>query len=365
MAACTPILALLRTKKAREVFVPAWQEWTGINGVAPVELQYREEMPETSKARARPIQPSVVGATTKLWMRMLNYFYEKSVSPFASPIVIAPKATAPFWRICGDYRGLNKYVVVPQDVIPTVRREIEKTKGFSVFEDLDLANAFHQLKLAPYISERLSVATPWGLYRPNILPEGVGPASGILQKVMDEVFADYKEWMIVIFDNLLVLATDFQDLYHKLLKVIDRCHERHVILKMEKSWIGVKSATFFGYEVSGGGYRLSQKRREHIASIPMPKDTKGMQRFLGATLSRGFCVAMRRIRPAAVHYFRSGSRTSSGPRSGRLLPSSRRSSRERPRDGTFSEEGLCDLLRGQGAGLLPGGQALRGIDRPC
>ena len=74
MAACTPILELLRTKKAREVFVPAWQEWTGINGVAPVELQYREDMPETSKARARPIQPSVVEAATKLWMRMLNYF---------------------------------------------------------------------------------------------------------------------------------------------------------------------------------------------------------------------------------------------------------------------------------------------------
>ena len=210
---------------------------------------------------------------------------------------------------------------------------------------------------------------------------------------MDEVFADYKEWMIVIFDNLLVLATDFQDLYHKLVKVIDRCHDRHVILKMEKSWIGVKSATFFGYEVSGGGYRLSQKRREHIASIPMPKDTKGMQRFLGAalyfkthipnysgltadlnemvhkdfdwneatwrkdykgamerlkeavmqsatctsptTLSLGFFVVMRRIRPAAVHYFRSGSRTSSGPRSGRSLPSSRRSSPERPSDGIF------------------------------
>ena len=81
-----------------------------------------------------------------------------------------------------------------------------------LFADLDLANAFHQLKLAPYTSERLSVATPWGLYRPKFLPEGVGPASGILQKVMDEVFADYKEWMIVIFDNLLVLATDFQDL---------------------------------------------------------------------------------------------------------------------------------------------------------
>ena len=27
----------------------------------------------------------------------------------------------------------------------------------------------------------LSVSTPWGLLRPKFLPEGVGPASGILQ----------------------------------------------------------------------------------------------------------------------------------------------------------------------------------------
>ena len=101
---------------------------------------------------------------------------------------------------------------------------------------------------------------------------------------MDDVFGDFKYWMIVIFDNLLVLATDYQDLYEKLVEVIDRCHERHVILKMEKSWIGVRSASFFGYEVSGGGYRLSKKRMESIASIPMPTDQKGMQRLLGAVL---------------------------------------------------------------------------------
>ena len=101
---------------------------------------------------------------------------------------------------------------------------------------------------------------------------------------MDDVFGEFKEWMIVIFDNLLVLATDFQDLYEKMVKVIDRCHERHVILKMEKSYIGVLSPTFFGYEVSGGGYRLPKKRMDSIAAIPMPTDLKGMQRFLGAVL---------------------------------------------------------------------------------
>ena len=137
MAAATPILSLLRTKKAREVFVPAWIEWTGINGVPPLEFQYREDMPESLKAKARPIQPAVVEAATKLWERMNQYFYVQSLSPCASPIVIAPKATAPFWRIVGDYRALNKYVVIPQDVIPNVRKEIEKTKGYKVFADLD------------------------------------------------------------------------------------------------------------------------------------------------------------------------------------------------------------------------------------
>jgi hypothetical protein len=58
----------------------------------------------------------------------------------------------------------------------------------------------------------LSVSTPWGLFRPKFLPEGVGPASGILQAIVRTVFADFEEWTIVIFDNFLVLATDFADM---------------------------------------------------------------------------------------------------------------------------------------------------------
>ena len=99
---------------------------------------------------------------------------------------------------------------------------------------------------------------------------------------MDDVFEDFKEWMIVIFDNLLVLATAFEDSYEKLVKIIGRCPERHVILRMEKSWIRVRLPTLFRYEVFGCGYRLSKRGRESIAAIPMHFDQKGMQRFLGA-----------------------------------------------------------------------------------
>jgi hypothetical protein len=36
--------------------------------------------------------------------RMRTYFYVPSNSPIASPLVVAPKAAAPFIRHCGDYR---------------------------------------------------------------------------------------------------------------------------------------------------------------------------------------------------------------------------------------------------------------------
>ena len=97
---------------------------------------------------------------------------------------------------------------------------------------------------------------------------------------MDDAFKDFKEWMIVIFDNLMVLATAFQDSYEKLVKIIDRCPERRVILRMEKTWIGVRLPTSFGYEVSGGEYRLSKRGRESIAAIPMPIRSGRHERFL-------------------------------------------------------------------------------------
>ena len=78
----------------------------------------------------------------------MKYMYTESVSPWASPLVIAPKATAPFIRFCGDYRWLNEMVVLPQAYIPHVQHEIEKAMGFSVFLDIDMTNSFHQLVLS-------------------------------------------------------------------------------------------------------------------------------------------------------------------------------------------------------------------------
>ena len=124
----------------------------------------------------------------------------------ACPLVVAPKATQPFIRLCGDYRPINPYISIPQEPIPNVQQSLAKAAGWHIFVDLDMTNSFHQIPIDIFSSNLLSVSTPWGLFRPKFLPEGVGPASGILQAIARSVFADFEEWTIVIFDNFLILG---------------------------------------------------------------------------------------------------------------------------------------------------------------
>jgi RNase H-like domain found in reverse transcriptase/Chromo (CHRromatin Organisation MOdifier) domain len=276
---CPQIIDLLTSSLALDVFAPS--TWPGIK-MAPIHLDTKPGLPDFLKPRARPVRPALFKDTKIEFDRMKTYFYEPSTSPIACPLVVAPKATAPFIRLCGDYRPVNPYISIPQEPIPHVQQALSKAAGWKVFVDLDMTNSFHQIPLDLSSSNLLSVATPWGLFRPKFLPEGVGPASGILQAIVRRIFAPFDEWTIVIFDNFLVLAHDYEDAYFKLKQILDCCHTHRLVLKLKKSWIGTNVVTFFGYEVHPGSWSLSQSRKDSISAMLFPTNQKMMQSFLGA-----------------------------------------------------------------------------------
>lgn len=272
---------LLLTKGAH-VFIP--QNWDGIRHVEPIKIEVIGEMPKNIKPKARNVNPALMEHAYAEFKRLLGYFYEPSNSDTASCLVIAPKATKPFIRFCGDYVRINKFIKVGHYPIPNVQHELQKIQKYKVFLDLDWANSFHQFPLHPETSALLSIQTVWGQYQPKFLPEGVAPASFVLQKAVREIFAPYDEWTIAIFDNLLILAHDFDDAYKKLDIILDRCIEYNIYLKFSKTWLGYDHANFFGYVCKHNAYELSVERKASIDAIPFPKDQKQMQRFLGSAL---------------------------------------------------------------------------------
>jgi len=286
-AAVPRVMDIMKSPAALETFSPS--AWNGLK-VPPINFETNPGMPAKMPVKPRPIRQELYAHAKKEFDRLVQYFYEsdrdKCTSAIASPLVIAPKATSPFIRFCGDYRAINEYISIPKHPIPVVQHELTKAARFRVFVDLDMTNSFHQIPLSEASSNLLSVQTPWGLVRPKFLPEGVGPASGILQSIVKDIFdfEDFPEWTIVIFDNFLVLANDYEDAANKLERVINRCAEFGVVLKIKKSFIGFDKVTFFGYEVTDGKWSLSDSRKEAIEALPFPKSKKEMQSFLGAAL---------------------------------------------------------------------------------
>jgi hypothetical protein len=277
----TKVVELLKTQGVK-AFVPS--NWEGIKGIPPLELQWKTELPERMRPKARPVNPKLFEAAQLEFSRLCKYMYKPSNSPIASCLVIAPKATKPFIRFCGDYVGINKYINVGHFPIPHVQRSLDKIAQYKVFLDVDLVNAFHQVKLAALTSERLSVQTPWGQVAPQFMPEGIAPATFILQETISNIFKDFDEFVIAIFDNLLVLAHDYDDAYRKLELVIQKSIEHNLYLKFSKSWLGFDRVNFFGYVCKKGSYGLSDDRKQALTAFDPPKSLKQMQSFLGAAL---------------------------------------------------------------------------------
>jgi hypothetical protein len=165
------VLDLLARQSSIECFAPS--SWNGLKKVEPVKLETIGSLPTRLSPKARPVRENLFAHAKKEFTRLSTYFYENSESPIASPLVIAPKATAPFIRFCGDYREVNKFIKIPQQPIPIIHHELIKAAKFKVFVDLDMANSFHQIPLSREFSDLLSVKTPWGLVRPKFIPEGM------------------------------------------------------------------------------------------------------------------------------------------------------------------------------------------------
>jgi hypothetical protein len=69
-----------------------------------------------------------------------------SVSPWGAPVIFIRKKDGS-WRLCIDYRQLNKATIKNQYPLPRIDDLFDQMKGATVFSKIDLRSRYHQLRI--------------------------------------------------------------------------------------------------------------------------------------------------------------------------------------------------------------------------
>ena len=221
----------------------------------------------------------------------------KSMSKWASPIVIVPKKSAPGEplkrRLCVDFRKVNE---LQQEVItagktkgqisihplPKIEEMYAKLKGAKVFSTIDLRSGYHHITLGKSSRAKTAFVTPFGKYEFLMVPFGLAQAPAYFQLLMKKVLNGLKFAMTYLDDVIIFSENESQHLEH--LETVFSClREAGLKMKWSKCDFFKREIHYLGHLISPEGISPLPNKLDCIQHMPAPKNAKEIKQFLRLT----------------------------------------------------------------------------------
>ena len=205
---------------------------------------------------------------------------EESNSPWASPVVLIPKADGSI-RFCIDYRRVNDVTLPDAFPLPRVEDLIDKIGQSRYLTKIDLSRGYWQVPMDENSIPISAFVTPHGQFQWKYMPFGLRNAPGTFQRLVKKVLSGLEGFTGAYLDDIIIFSDNWQDHMKHLNIVFDRIRQANLTLKKSKCVFASAEVEYLGHTVGLGKVAPRTAKVDAVLKFQRPSDKKQLRSFLG------------------------------------------------------------------------------------
>jgi hypothetical protein len=190
------------------------------------------------------------------------------------------------WRVCVDFRDLNRATPKDEYSMPIAETLINETAGHKILSFMDGNAGYNQIFMAPKDINKTAFRIPAavGLFKFVVMTFGLKNAGATYQGAMNYIFHDLIGKIVEIYiDDVVVKSASVEGHLEDLRQVLERTRRFGLRMNPKKCAFGVSAGQFLVFLVHERGIEIGLKSQEAVRTMVLPTTKRELQRLISKT----------------------------------------------------------------------------------
>ncbi|GJZ79098.1 putative reverse transcriptase domain-containing protein [Tanacetum coccineum] len=184
------------------------------------------------------------------------------------------------FRMCIDYRDLNKLTVKNRYPLPRIDDLFDQLQGSHIFSKIDLRSRYHQLRVHEDDIPKTTLRTRYGHFEFTVMPFGLTNAQVVFMDLMNRVCRPYLDKFVIVFiDDILIKSRTWEEHLEHLKLVLGLLKKEELYAKFSKCEFWLRELQFLGH-VDWLDITVGETMKDRLCNAPVLALPDGPEDFV-------------------------------------------------------------------------------------